>query len=259
MSNRKQTIASRMTEAFVLLTNIMDESVKASLLEYGYDDQRLAEGKALYDEAQSLIEEKKQKYGQQFKATRLLYSNLKAAIDYFSEIVTLARKALDGKDDHIKDLGINKTRDRSYEGYQQESSVFYNTALANPDIMAAFNSYGITTEKLQTGLALGEALESLYADQKKKIGAAQLATVAQDYALKKLTKWCATIIQVLRIIYKADPQTLEKFGKLVYSEGYSPKKNPTQTDPVENPTESPPASETPTETPADTPPDTPTG
>jgi hypothetical protein len=242
MTNKKQTLGQKMLQAKVLLANVQEPEFKAALLEFGYDDTRLGEGQVLYDDAKALKKAQKKAYAAQYQATRALNTAAGIAQKYFAKQVSIARLALDGDEDSIKDLGIAGTRKETYEGWTSEAITFYSTALASPGILAILELSGATTDILTAGLQLVDDLDPLYTAQKNKKGLAQVATENRDKKMEELFKWVSKVIQYARIAFKDDPQQLERFMVTVYSKGYSPKKT-VEENPEEplNPPTTPPA------------------
>jgi hypothetical protein len=224
MPKKKKTLGQKMIQAKVLLANVQKEPFKSALKKYGYNEARINEGQALYDEAEVLVKAKDKAYAAQKKATRALKRKAKVAGDYFTEQAIIARLTLDNDRDSFRGLGISGRKKTRFDAWTEDAQSFYNVALADPDIMTALGKNGVTASILKTGLALIEELDGFHSTQKNKIGLAQVATETRNKKTKELFKWISDIISFSRLAFKDNPQQLERFMVPVYSQGYSPKK-----------------------------------
>jgi hypothetical protein len=223
MTKKKKTLGEKMLQANVLLTNIMQEPFQSDLKNYGYNEARFNEGRRLYEEAEALIRKRKKALTAQLKATRLLNRKKKEASDYFTEKAIIARIALKNNPKYIKQLGLSGRKKESFAGWTGDARNFYNSAPIIQEVMSALEKFGITIESLKSGLALIEDLDQFYADQKDKIGMAQVATPERDKETKALFSWISDVVTCARLAFKNDLKQLERLKITVYSPGYSPK------------------------------------
>jgi hypothetical protein len=180
--SRERTISARMHQAYTLLTNIQQPDLRALVLTFGFDDLRLADGQALYDNAKILISAQKGGYASQFQATRDLENQAKEAEKIFADNVILARRAFN-EEKTIKDLGINGSRKKSFGQWTDQAHNFYGIALQKPGIMSKLSYYGVTPEIFQANQLVIDTLRALSVTQKNMIGNAQVATERKDEAL----------------------------------------------------------------------------
>ncbi len=91
----KFSIHSQLLFAQNAITNALNQEVIKNLLaEYGYTEEKLREGLALYEEAQSLDIAKDKEYGDQYEATNELnLAKVEANREYMKH-VKIARVAL---------------------------------------------------------------------------------------------------------------------------------------------------------------------
>ena len=225
------SIAAKMHQVHTLLTNIQQPDLKALILTFGYDDVRLAEGQALYDNAKSLMDAQKGGYANQFQATRVLNDQAVEAEKVFATNVVIARRVLGDK--QINELGITGSRKKNFNQWTEQAHNFYGIALSKADVMAALSAFGVTAEIFQASLDTINMLLALSITQKNMIGNAQVATERRNEAFKALFKWCSKLITICRFSFEREPQHLERLGKVVYSEGY--KKKPVDDVPVPDP------------------------
>ncbi len=236
MAKKSQAQSSRMLKYKTILTNVRASDMLDPLAQFGYDTAVIDEGDALYTTAADAIKVQKQAISDRLKSTRALNILEKAIQGTYMTQVKMARRALSDAENHIKDLGIIGERERILAKWTDEASVFYNTALASPDILASLSRFNIDETALQTGLDDISGLLELNSQQEDKKGIAQQKTEAKKAAVKALEKWIADLLIVCRIAYIEDPQKMERLTITVYSEGYKKKKD--EPDPgTEPPTE----------------------
>jgi hypothetical protein len=215
MTNKKKTMGQKMLEAKTIIDNFQNQQFKEALKPYGYDEARINEGQVLYNEVKVLIAEKEQAYQNQFQATRELKDQSKIASDYFTEQAVIARKAVEYDKQIIKSLGILGRKKKAFADWTSDAQTFYIKTMADSDIMAMLARFGITEKTLKTGLALIEALLPLYAEQKNRIGMAQVSTPKKNRQMKALFKWTSDVIFCTRLASKIlDPlaQTAQSKG-----------------------------------------------
>ncbi len=93
-----------------------------------------------------------------------------------------------------------------------QSNQFYINAIADADILAKLNNFGITQAKLEQGKQLVQEVEAANAAQKKEMGEAQQATLDRDNAIDVLNSWLSDFVAIARIALEDRPQLLEKMG-----------------------------------------------
>lgn len=208
-----QSIDARLLAAQVAIENALnDTEVQGYLSQYGYDDARLNEGKALYDSAQTMHQKQKAEYGDQFAATEAVQTALENANAEYMRLVKVARVALKGDRAAFQKLDLNGKRKVSMSGWLRQARQFYTNALAAADIISKLGQFGITSERLQTGKELVDAVETANAAQEKEKGEAQQATLERDAALEKLDDWMSDFTAIARVALEEKPQLLEKLG-----------------------------------------------
>ena len=114
-------------------------------------------------------------------------------------------------------LALNGRRKESFSGWLEQANLFYDNALANPDILNGLAKFGITEEKLQAGKTQVEELAALNAAQEKEKGEAQQATKTRDEALDALDDWLEDFLAIAEVALADKPQFLEALGVRVRS------------------------------------------
>lgn len=194
-----------------------DTEVQAMLAEFGYNADKISEGKALYTTAQILHNKHKAEYGEQLAATDALKNLWDKADAAYMQFVKLARIALHGERGVYVKLKLTGSRKRSLPERLNQAKIFYTNVLNDPAVMEKLAAFGITQTKLEAGRQLLTEVEAANAAQKKETGKAQQATAARDEAMNKLDKWMSDFKAVARIALEPKPQLLEKLGIVVPS------------------------------------------
>lgn len=209
------SIDARLLAAQVAIDNALsDAEIKGYLADYGYDESRLNEGKALYETALQLHQKQKAEYGDQVSATREFKDQWKAAGREYMKFVKLARIALKSQPGALLKLDLNGERKKTFSGWLSQTKQFYINALGDSEVLTALAGFGITPEKLQAGQQLVLDTESANAAQEKEKGEAQQATPERDTAMDQLDEWKSDFTAVARIALEEKPQLLEKLGIL---------------------------------------------
>jgi hypothetical protein len=213
MPKKRMSIADKMNRSRVLINNVIDdETIKSALLEYGYDKNRINEGKTMYEECQQLIQEKNRMYRQQYHATVKLRKIGKETYSLYMDLFKLAKRALKDNEGLSERLGVEARLGISDRGWITQARAFYNIAMNDQEILPNLAKFNITPEKLQQGSNLLTEVEKLDDIQEKSKGKAQEATSKRNQTLKKLWSWVSDLTEVCKIAFKSNPQILEQLG-----------------------------------------------
>jgi hypothetical protein len=210
MKKKKKTMEQRMQEAETIIHNLKEHDFNDALKPYGFDETRINEGLALYDEVRGLMEEKEQAYKEQFKATRELKDQIKIVSDYFTKHAGMARKVLGNDKKMIRIMGISGRRKKALAAWTGDARNFYNLALADQEFMVKMKRFGVTKKALEKGLTLIEDLLCLYSEQINKIGLAQVTTPKKNMKMKELFIWVSDAIYCAKLAFEDTPQHMEQ-------------------------------------------------
>lgn len=210
---KDQSIDGKLLFAQNAINNALNnEPIKAALAGFGYDENKLTEGKSLYEKAADLQNKQKKEYGEQFAATDALNLSRAEANKTYLVHLKVARVALKGDRNTEESMQMGGKRKESLSGWLKQVRSFYVNALGQQDTLSKLAKFGITKEKLQGNLTNVEAVETNYNAQLKEKGEAQAATVARDEALDNLQEWMGDFITIARIALESEPQYLEVLG-----------------------------------------------
>ena len=217
-NNLKKSEAASLEAYRVALENVTaQERIASKMLELGYDDAVLAEGR-------SLLKETLEKY----QANRLEESERSDAFDRFTSLwgeldqtYTLHRKKVKVifKDEPalLEKLGSDKQIPSPYVNWVQVLKAFYNALLADAEIQQKVKRLKLSVEDMQAALYKIEQLDKARAEYMKEKGESQDATQIKNDAFARMDSWMSEFYAVARIALDDSPQLLEALGKPVKS------------------------------------------
>ena len=205
--NGKNSIDAKIQRADQLLVRVETPKIKTMILEYGYSDQRLLEGRRLYDSAKNLIEVQKLKKLEQYQITESFHRGKNKINREFRCIVSLARRTLSST--QIDELGLQGPIAENYEPWVTTVDYFCKACRANDDILSLFKPWGIDKEKLTQLDTLVFDLRQLKVKQKDAFESSQIATENKNTALKELRYFISSLAAICRMAFRGETKILE--------------------------------------------------
>jgi len=215
-----ETLLKRARRAITNALATLD--IKEKVLKFGYNDEKLNAGLALYKKAQSLYIARRTKWGLQLAATKNMVDMIDAVYVYYMEYAKLVRKRLKRNKEALTILGLTGRRLSSLSGLLTQAMLFFQNLKDNQELFAQVTDLGITPEVLQVGLDKLAALEGEDEFHESVKGEAQDLTVERNKIFTELNDWMSEFETACRSALKDTPQRLEILGFLEYSEGYKP-------------------------------------
>ena len=214
MSNKKRPgIAERLLAAQLAIDNALKiPKILDELTAYGYNAERIAAGKKLYEEASELVNFQKKEYGEQYEATDDVNTAWETADKAYMTTLKVARIALRANVSAQNALALTGIRKNSLSGWLEQTDVFYRNLLADPEMIATMGNFGYNKEKLDAEKVLVDAVADANLIQEKEKGEALDATAKRDAKMDELDKWMADFKQIALIALADNPQWLEKLG-----------------------------------------------
>jgi hypothetical protein len=218
MPTTYQPINERLVAAQVALDNAQSDPIlQEALANFGYDAERLEEGRALLDAAQAAQEAMAVEHGDQYEATDALQAAFDAANTTYMQHLKVARIALQDQRGAARALALTGRRKRTIPGWLDQARQFYDNALGDEAILTALGRFGITPEALAAAQAEVGAVGTANSAQEREKGEAQDATEARDQAMDALDRWMSDFRAIARVALEERPQQLEKLGILAPS------------------------------------------
>lgn len=218
MSITKQKKKDFILNAKAYLENAGDDAyIKEQVLSIGYDENRLNEGRAVQQAAWESREKQLVAMNKARALHTLLEETFKTNYGSFVADSRLLRSTFI-RDVPVKEkLGLFGKRKRHVASYIEAARTFYDTLLAEKEILDQLVQLNFNPETIQVKLASIDEVEKAYGGYKDAEKEAQAATEQCDKEFKKLQDWIRVFQDACRIVLKERPQLLEKVGILVRS------------------------------------------
>jgi hypothetical protein len=208
------SIAKRLAAAQQAIDAVLaDRELLAALAMHGYSAARMAEGKALYDKAQALQQQQRQRYGERARATDA-HAGLQARIRLtYSQHRSKARVALRADRGAAQMLDLDARLPSTQAGWMLQARQFYANALADGAILRALASYNLTEAHLAAAQVQVAAVAAGAVARQASRSAAQAGTQARNTALETLNRWMRDFLAIARIALADQPQRLAQLGQ----------------------------------------------
>jgi hypothetical protein len=213
--------------------------LKARLLRFGFDDDKLRLGLTKADNAEALLIGRKTKFGLQLKATKKLLDMIDETFRHYMDYASMVKMRLRKDKQTLEILGLRGKRIKTLMGFLLQAKQFYQALIDNPDILAFVADMGITQQVIDDGLAELNTLESENELQEALKGDAQNTTQLRNHAFEDLYDYWLLLKTAADREFVDEPQLKEKLKIKEYTPGYKKKKkteeptDPTQTDPTQ--------------------------
>ena len=213
-----------------IYNSLENESVLTLVQEFGYTTERLTELKTLHQTVESSILQRDNKQGMKVALNMRIVNAIDNIYSRSRLYVKYLRRDLKNVPDKITEYLLDAPVARTTGERLTYAASFYKRCMEFEGLAALVAAYGLTAEK-STGF-LDEIAQIEKDDDYKAIlkGETETSTVARNQLAEQLSDEWVKYKDTLMFVLKEDPQQLEAFGILVYSEGYKPKKNEDEED-----------------------------
>jgi hypothetical protein len=207
------SIEDKLHEAQIVLDNtIANHTIASAVAFYGYDETRLAEGKALYSHALSAHRNQMAEYGDKYEATAALHEAWEKADTVYRNAYRIARIAMRNKTKAWAALRLSKGRQRKLSDWLDHASAFYSNLLSDLELRIEMERFAYDHDRLIEEQKLVAAVEDAAEMQETEQGEAELATIDRNEGITKLDDWMRDYIDVAQIALEHRPQEFEKLG-----------------------------------------------
>lgn len=179
------------------------------LAPFGYDSARIAEGQQMLAEAQSLVQQQRVEYGEQYEATEAVQQTWDAAKAVYAPTVAIGRVALKKEAAVDTALGLKGRRKRTLSGWIDQANTFYTNLLANAAWVTEMAKFNRPQPTLEAEQALVQALVAANLDQEKEKGEAQAKTRERDAKLEELYDWYSDYREIAEVALAGHPEWIE--------------------------------------------------
>ncbi len=208
------TIAKVMSTIQLALHNSRKNPViKTAISAFGYDDNRMSEGDALYSEVQQLRFVYQVKRNDALCHQEACKEKTAEAKRQYMSYLKMARRALRDYRYHWNLLDMNGRRAYGFTQWTDQAKKFYHGALNTEEIRSKLaTTYNITVEKLEQGLALIEEAISNLQTLSRLQAESQAARADWDSSLNRLKQWYYIFRLFLRSALDHIPQYFTAIG-----------------------------------------------
>lgn len=184
---------------------------------YGYNNEKVATGKALYDKANELYLKNKKETAEE-TTVAMDYRN---KIDQVKETYTSHRKKakiiFKDQPDTLKKLAIAGSSPRNRAEFLKEVEIFYLNLDEDETLLNPLKIMKITSEEVKTQIQRLKEVQTAHANYLQEKGESQQATKDKDQAFANLEKWVREFYAIAKIALEDQPQLLESVAILVRS------------------------------------------
>lgn len=192
-----------------------NELLKNELAEYGYDDQEIAKGKALYDDAAQKLDLNKTESAEE----KMAYDAFSKKFEELKKTYTTDRKKakiiFKDEDTVLTVLVIKGVMSIRINGLLEDIDTFYKQLQAKEELRTPLKRLKITDEHIAEQLKALTEVRQAYLQYTNEKGESQQATKNKDAAFAELEKWVREFYSIAKIALEDQPQLLESLGKFM--------------------------------------------
>ncbi|MFJ1426273.1 hypothetical protein ACILD6_02250 [Capnocytophaga canimorsus] len=191
--------------------------LKTELAEYGYDDAKIAEGKALYDEARKTFDANIKETREETSASLAFQEKYQNVQKKYITHRKKARIVFEDNEEALRQLKLKGSAARAIAAAMEEMRAFYLLLDTTPNLLTSLKQLKINEEDVKNQLQELPEVEKAYATYLQEKGESQQATRDKNKAFETLDKWVSKFHKVAKIALEDRPQLLEALGKFVRS------------------------------------------
>lgn len=202
----------------ILFENLKTQAeLKTELSEYGYDDEEVAKGKALYDKALAEYQKNIKEGQEETSAYQLFTQKIGEVSEIYSTDRKKARIVFKDEPDTLINLRLKGKPSQSIAAMLDDMKVFYTTIQQNESLLNPLKRLKISAEHITQQIQKLTDTEKAYADYTREKGESQQATKDKNLAFSNMEKWVREFYSIAKIALEDKPQLLESVAKFVRS------------------------------------------
>ena len=204
---------------FVLNISTEAKGIKEAIGNFGYTEERLAEGRQLYDALvgiAKLQEEKEEERKLCFESKSAIQSKVSA--DYM-KYLKIARIVFNKDEEAFLSLALKGQRERTYDKWYHQVLVFANNLLANDEYLKKMNSFGIKKNDIKK---LKEDLEEIQGISEECTRlSARVSGLVKEKKIRMIRwqEWLSDFIKIVRIAIQDTTSANKEWLKQLLSQG----------------------------------------
>lgn len=216
MSKNKFSQEKILQDTGILLDNLKNQpTIAQKMSAFKYDDDKIEEGKMLWNKAKELYELTKAESAE----STTTHADYTAKLEVLREAYQLDRQKVKnlykGKNEVLKTLVVDKAEARAYTLWISEVERFYKALEEQTELLKELEVMQMSLPEVKKQQTKVQEVIAAYSTYIREKGESQDATKKKDEAFRNLTEWARTCYAVAKIALKDDKQLLESLAKLV--------------------------------------------
>jgi hypothetical protein len=183
----------------ILNISTRTKSIREAVGNFGYTEERLAEGQRLYDELVEIARLQEEKEEEK-KICFDRKSSFQAKVsNEYMKYLKIARIVFNRDDEAFMSLSLKGQRERTYDKWYHQVSVFCNNLLANSGYISKMNTFGVKKNDIEK---LRDDLSELqrFVEECTRISASVKKLVKdKKTSMIKWQEWLSNYIKIVRI------------------------------------------------------------
>ncbi len=213
MKRRKRDLASRTAAARLAIDNLCrDQQGKEQMAQYGYDEHRIGQLRAMLDRLEKLRNQRMQALAEQHRASDALKAGRAWADKYYKNLLKIARVAFADSKGAWERAGLSGRRDRTFAGWLVQARQFYEGIAHDDAMLKMMGRYGVTGAKLRAGLDMVSEVEKLDRAHKAMMAHTRQAGLDLRQAAKAFNKAMSAFYAIARVALENRPDLLNAMG-----------------------------------------------
>ncbi|MFK8274105.1 hypothetical protein ACI76Y_00305 [Capnocytophaga cynodegmi] len=216
MRKNYYTIAGMIQNFGILFENLKNNSeIAREMAEYGYGEEEIAQGKALYDKAIQLHQTNLKETKEETESYADFDQKFNSVLSIFMKDRKKGKIVFKDQDTHLRTLRLKALPSKSIASLMEEMKNFYNVLDQDETLRQAISRLKVDEAHIKSQLGGIVQAEKAYAVYQNEKGETQQATKNKDAAFSELEKWVRELYSVAKIALEDKPQLLESIVKSV--------------------------------------------
>ncbi|MDO4880533.1 MAG: hypothetical protein Q3983_04570 [Capnocytophaga sp.] len=185
------------------------------LLEIGYNSDKLAEGKLLFDKAEESFLKNKKVTAEETNTIALYKKKLEEIDKAYRADRKKAKEIFKNEPNILKNLALTGRVEVAFAKFLQQVKDLYVNLDNDTNLQESLKILKITPERIKTQIEDIKIVEKSYADYIQKKGESQQATFDKNKDFTALDKWVKDLYRLAKLALEDKPQLLESLAKVV--------------------------------------------
>lgn len=216
---KNQSMNNMMESCRIKIWNAAEDEVISTRIEpFGYDAEKMNGLKTLYNETEALFAKQKQETAEWRNASDAFTDAKVKTMADFKGIRNKLKFFYPSTSPEAASLELYRDDFSRYADFVTGAKYFYQTLLANPDIITRIQPFGFNEETISTSAEEVNNLDGLKEARERESGDAQFTTQERNSKLDELEEACNELTRLAKLVFEDnEAQYLEKLGILVRS------------------------------------------